>query len=133
MEPRGIRLCNPMNIRLRDGIHWVGQSPVQTDGVFVQFDDPVYGIRAGAKIILHYETLGINTLQACINRWAPPTENNTEAYVTAISNACHVAPTDVIDFKSVMPELIAAMIFHENGENPYSPEQIAAGINLAEA
>lgn len=131
MTTRGIRNNNPGNIRLRGGVNWEGQSAEQTDLSFVQFTTPEYGIRAMAKIFSHYEIVGINTIQSCINRWAPPSENNTDAYVTAVAAACHVAPTDTVSLKSILPELIPAVIFHENGENPYTPAQIAAGIALA--
>jgi hypothetical protein len=134
MPSRGIRNNNPGNIRLREGVHWEGQvdASTQTDVSFVQFIAPEYGIRAMAKIFRHYEAMGINTVQACISRWAPPSENNTEAYVNAVAAACHVEPTDVVSFAYIMPDLIAAVIFHENGMQPYTPEQIAEGIKLAE-
>lgn len=132
LTPRGIRNNNPGNIRLREGVHWVGQSTDQTDGSFVQFTDATYGIRAMARIFIHYGEIGINTIQACISRWAPPSENNTNAYVAAVSSACHVEPTATVDLKALLPDLIPAVIFHENGVQPYTPEQIAAGINLAE-
>ena len=48
---------------------------------FVQFDDPVYGIRAIARIMKSYEREGINTLAKAIDRWAPPNENNSQAYI----------------------------------------------------
>lgn len=127
---RGIRNNNPGNIRLVENVHWQGQSIDQLDGVFIQFDTPEYGIRAMAKILLHYQSVGINTIKACINRWAPPSENLTDAYVDAVAKACHLDPIDVIKLSDIMPDLIKAIIFHENGEQPYTDSQIESGINL---
>jgi len=46
-KSRGFRNKNPGNIR--KGIDWQGMRPNQTDSAFVQFIDPVYGIRAMNK------------------------------------------------------------------------------------
>jgi len=127
--PRGIRNCNPGNIRL--GQSWQGMAAMQTDPSFVQFLSPEYGIRAIAKIMLTYASNGIDTISGIINRWAPPSENDTGAYVQAVAEQCSVAPTDAVDMKSVLPGLVRAIIQHENGEQPYTDEQINAGIAMA--
>ena len=44
-QPRGIRNCNPGNIRL-SGDKWKGLRPRQTDGEFCQFTDMAHGYRA---------------------------------------------------------------------------------------
>ena len=50
---RGIRNNNPGNIR-HGGSKWQGMSETQTDDEYIQFDDPVYGIRALAKLLKNY-------------------------------------------------------------------------------
>ena len=122
---------NPGCIRIVPGVSWDGQSPTQTDGAFVQFTDPVYGIRAMARILISYSQRGINTVQAVINRWSPPNENNSIAYVTAVCASCAVEPLQRISIISMLPQLIAAIIEHENGEMIYTQEQINQGISLA--
>ena len=129
--PRGVKNNNPGNIRIAPGVHWQGQSDIQTDGAFVQFDDPLYGIRAIARIMHSYERLGIRTIHDAINRWAPPNENNSAAYVDAVCDDCHLHPYDTVSLESVLPELIAAIIKHENGIQPYTQDQIQQGIALA--
>jgi hypothetical protein len=106
-------------------------APEQTDGAFVQFTDPVYGIRAIARIMRSYEKAGICTISNAIDRWAPPVENNTDAYVNAVCTDCGVGPNQVVSFESVMSELVKAIIQHENGQQPYTDAQIAKGIALA--
>lgn len=128
---RGERNHNPGNIRLVPGVQWLGESSTQTDDAFVQFSDPIYGIRAIARIMASYERRGLNTLADAINRWAPPNENDSDAYVTDVCKQCGVEPDDVVDFKMVMPQLVKAIIRHENGEVIYTEDQINRGIALA--
>jgi hypothetical protein len=131
VTPPGIRLCNPGNIRHVPGTVWQGQSATQTDPAFVQFDDPVYGIRAIVRIMLSYEREGLTTYQKVIDRWAPPNENNSAAYVEDVCSRCLSQPSDFVDFAHDMPNLVSAIIWHENGEQPYTLEQIAQGVALA--
>lgn len=129
---RGIRNFNPGNIRRVPSVKWEGESPDQsTDSAFVVFSSPEYGIRAIARILRSYAKRGLNTIDEVINRWAPPTENNAEAYVAAVCNECGVGPDDVISLEAMMPAVIKAIIRHENGGVPYTPQQIYAGISLA--
>lgn len=132
LNTRGFLNNNPGNIRIVPGTTWEGQSPIQTDGAFVQFTDPVYGIRAIARILMSYARRGINTIQAAINRWAPPNENNSQAYVTAVCASCNLKPLQNVSLTAIMPQLIAAIILHENGEQPYTEDQINQGITLAQ-
>jgi hypothetical protein len=129
--PRGIRNNNPGNIRHSIGTVWRGQEATQTDSDFVQFVTPEYGLRAIARIITSYKRDGINTIQDAIKRWAPAVENNTIAYINNVCQQCNVKPADVVDLEAIMPTLIKAIVFHENGMQPYSEQQIQTGISLA--
>jgi hypothetical protein len=130
VTPRGVRLNNPGNIR-RDGTLWLGFADDQSDAEFVTFTAPAYGIRAIARIMKSYQRKGVTTLEEAINRWAPPVENNTSAYVSAVCKDCNIAPDKVVDFNAIMPTLVKAIIRHENGEQPYSDDLINYGISLA--
>lgn len=129
--PRGIRNNNPLNIE-RTATQWIGMAPYQADQRFITFDSPAYGIRAAARILKTYETKhGLNTVAGIINRWAPPIENDSGAYIEHVAKYLGVAPNEQIDVSARLPELIAVMTVHENGINPYSPELIAQGVALA--
>jgi len=129
--PRGIRNCNPFNIK-RDGTQWQGMSALQTDPVFVQFVSPQYGIRAGVKILQDYQKFDhIQTVAEAVTRFAPPSENDTEAYIEAVCGEVCVDPNAVVDFNTLMPGLVKAFTQHENGQQPYSDATINAGIALA--
>ena len=129
---RGERNSNPGNIRRVAGVVWDGEAADQSsDDAFVVFTDPIYGIRAIVRILQSYAREGLNTVQQIIDRWAPPNENNSVAYVNAVCTECSVEPTDMIDVQSIMPLLIKGIIQHENGEMIYSDVQIDTAIGLA--
>jgi hypothetical protein len=84
---RGWRNCNPLNIRLGD--KWQGLRYTQTDRVFCQFLTMSWGYRAAVKCLQSYFRYFKQTgkewnIQNIINRWAPPSENCTTAYVDRV-------------------------------------------------
>lgn len=127
--PRGIRNNNPGNID-RTGVRWQGMADDQsTDSRFIVFTAPEWGIRAIARVLATYRARGLMTIQQVISTWAPPKENNTAAYIAAVSRAVNYPATAPLSAAQI-PGLIAAIIQHENGQQPYSAEQIAKGIEL---
>lgn len=127
--PRGIRNHNPGNIRHGDS--WQGMAEVQTDSEYIQFTSPEWGIRAAGKLLLNYEHLyGLNTVAGIIGRWAPTVENDTGAYVTHVAERLGVGENQPLNVASVLPQLVEAIIVHENGIQPYSADTIRAGLAL---
>ena len=131
--PRGIRNNNPGNLRTSDA-HWLGKLSPSRDPDFEQFDTPEHGIRALAKVLLaYYQNHGLDTIRQIISRWAPPSENNTSAYVEQVCGQCGVSADQPIDL--TVPDMLAAVteavIFHENGTCPYTVAQIDAGVTMA--
>lgn len=132
-DPRGIRNNNPGNIR-RNGDPWQGLAERQGDVEFFTFKSSIYGIRALARTLIAYQDKhGLRNIRQILNRWAPPVENNTNAYVRAV-----VAQTgfdsdqqlDIHRFDHLKP-LLTAIIQHENGQQPYSDTQLTKGLVLA--
>ena len=85
---RGLRNNNPLNIR-RSATRWQGAREKQTDKSFVQFESMAYGYRAAWKILQsYYERFCMEgkpfTVRNIISRWAPPNENDTEAYIISV-------------------------------------------------
>ena len=131
--PRGIRNNNPGDIR-HSKVRWVGEADDQPDPDFVSFCAPEYGIRAICKILLSYQSDDrCRTLRQLISRWAPPSENDTDAYVAAVSRACGRAPDEPAGVRqaAVMTPLVEAIIRQETGEQPYPPALIAEALTLA--
>lgn len=131
MTPRGIRNNNPGNIRRTD-INWRGEL-VGGDPAFETFDTPEHGIRALAKVLQSYQRkYKINTIRKAIARYAPTSENDTEAYVTSVSKHSGVdadARIDFHDLQYLLP-IVKAIILHENGRQPYSTALIRRALEM---
>lgn len=132
-QPRGIRNHNPGNIRISND-KWQGLAPVQTDGAFFQFTDATYGIRALARLLINYQDkYNLRTITQIINRWAPPSENNTQAYIDQVEKHTGFNAYDFLDMHKYehLEPLVRAIILHENGTQPYTDSQITKGLVLA--
>lgn len=128
--PRGIRNHNPGNIR--HGDKWLGLAPAQDDPAFCSFVSPEHGIRAMAVILLNYQRKhGLETVREIISRWAPPCENDTEAYAAHVARVLGVDADARITVADRLPEIIPAIIRHENGRQPYDHATIQRGIVMA--
>lgn len=128
--PRGVKNNNPGNIRHSD-TKWQGMATDQNDPAFVTFSSPEWGIRAMTKILETYQWDGLTTVAQAIDRWAPPSENDTSAYIDAVCAEANCKPNDPVRFTDIMPQLVKAIIQHENGEQPYTDAQIDQGIAMA--
>ncbi|MEQ3528725.1 virion protein [Pseudoalteromonas sp. XMcav11-Q] len=121
---RGIRNNNPLNIEA--GENWVGLAG--TDGRFAIFETAEHGIRAAARILRTYAfKYGIANIEGIISRWAPPVENDTANYIAFVSNKVGVDSKKPLSPEEY-PKVIEAMITMENGQQPYSAEQIQRGF-----
>jgi hypothetical protein len=132
--PRGVRNKNPGNID-RNATKWQGMAPDQgSDSRFVVFTSAEWGIRALAKTLMTYQSVhGLKTIKGIINRWAPPSENDTGAYVQHVAELCGVKATETIDVDTVaiMLPLVKAIIAHENGGYAYPESVVMEGIRRA--
>ena len=129
--PRGIRNKNPGNIKL--GTDWDGLAAEQTDPTFCIFDEAVMGIRALMRILLTYRfTHNKKNIDSIIRRWAPPSENDTDAYIVFVSKKMGIEPMEIIDnsIEAYLP-LVKAIIQMENGMQPYDDELIVEGMYKA--
>lgn len=130
---RGIRVNNPLNIRISDA-NWIGKIKPSSDVSFEQFDTPEHGIRAGAKIIINYSRHdNIKNINGIIQRWAPSIENDTVGYVGDVCRRCGCGPFEPFDVLNPdrLVDLIAAMIRHECGLQPYAISIIRDGVDMA--
>jgi hypothetical protein len=118
--PRGIRNRNPGNIvvsgwtQRQDG--YTGPEP---EGRFATFKTMEHGLAALMKLLVVYrESHGLTTVRGIIDRWAPPTENNTSAYVLAVSRALFVDPDETLpDAADTYVALAHAIAAHECGRD----------------
>ena len=129
---RGIRNNNPGNIRLTD-TQWRGEVAVslKNDTEFEEFISPLFGVRAMARILKTGARAGRDTVREIITRWAPPSENDTAAYIKSVSRRAGLAPDEPINFDEKLPDLLDAIIVHENGINPYADQLLFEAIAAA--
>lgn len=131
--PRGIRNNNPLNIRENQRIDfdWEGELPIEVDDAFEEFVSPEYGFRAAARILKSYSNRGVRTLEGIISRWAPAGDNNdVESYIASVQRNTGIDRYAVVG-KAQYVDLMAAMTLHENGQQPYTRDVIARGVELA--
>ena len=132
-QPRGIRNNNPGNIRW--GENWLGlkQDGKEQDPSFCVFISAVYGIRALARLLQNYQRIhGLDTPRKIISRYAPPNENQTQAYIQSVAAQLGITPDGKVDLTEIgtLTVFVKAIIRHENGMQPYSNETIQKGIAL---
>lgn len=129
---RGIRNNNPGNLEYSKTNPWVGQTG--DDGRFAKFETPEHGIRALGRNLLSYQRQGVDTVGEIINRWAPEKDgNNTAAYIKAVCERLGVSADQPLDASNpdTLRALCAAIIHHENGNQPYSDQQLSTGVSAA--
>lgn len=120
--PRGLRNNNPGNIRALPSVKWQGQDDVDDDG-FVIFKTSFCGLRAMAEVLHHYVVNDdTTTVSEIINRYAPPEENNTKAYIDAVCSVGGCRGDTIIDLPVDAGYLMFSMISVENGRCPWTPD-----------
>lgn len=120
MLPLGLRNANPGNLRVGP-IAWQGQ--IGENKGFVVFDTLRNGLRALARLLLIYQDrYGINTVRKTIERWAPSSENDTEAYIAAACAVLECKPDDRFNFSDAnfLFWMITAIGSHENGAKAFA-------------
>ena len=147
MTPRGIRNNNPGNIDMNPANQWQGLIDNPEEPRFCTFKDPTWGIRALAVTLTTYfdkrkaeDGSSLDTIEKLIGRWAPPSENDTPAYISSVAKAVGVTPNMVIDMHdyTILRPFVEAVVRHENGAGPiktantwYSTDIIDEGLRRA--
>lgn len=114
-------LNNPLNIR-----------PAGMATGFMRYASSAEGIRAAAALLLRYEDkYGRDTIEKIVSRWAPPSENDTAAYIRDVANRTKFSATQHLDLhnKEVLAKLVSAMAKHENRKNDIPPKVIISVLN----
>ncbi|UOG71912.1 lytic transglycosylase [Serratia marcescens] len=131
-EPRGIRNNNPGNL------NYVGQNGATLEEHatprFARFNSAFEGFAALGKQIKAYyngtsKAAGYQKLQSVediISRFAPASENNTQAYINKLSKMLGVGRGDSLNIQDpkVLATLMNGITQIENGKNPYAPEMV---------
>lgn len=131
MKPRGLRNCNPGNIR-KGSVVYQGEVVPSKDDAFRQFTTMAYGYRAMFVLLHTYQRkYGLNTIASIISRYAPAVENHTVAYIKSVAEWSGVPATSHITTTNgnVMMPIVSAMSRVENGE-PADMREVEQGWKL---
>ncbi len=124
--PRGLRNNNPGNIRRNSDV-FQGEK-TSSDKEFKQFKSMAYGYRAIFNILSnYYRNYKLDTIRKIIGRWAPENENNTNAYIKAVSDYAGIPADDPINinYRELMIRIVAGMSKVENGREADMSDVIA--------
>ena len=134
--PRGLRNNNPLNIR-RSGDKWQGLKVLQEDKAFFQFSEMKWGWRAAFRLLCHtyYGKYKLRTIRDIITRWAPPKENNTEAYIRRVTDRIGIGPDRELGDPQTHPTqwmmIGIAMAIVENGTTNLDYLSMLKGYEMA--
>jgi len=116
--PLGLRNNNPGNLRpLPGGQTWVGEISPDLVNNFSRFKDVAWGLRAMITDITGDIVLdGKNTIRKLVTAYAPPSENNTQAYINRVSQAMGVSPDAILQpTRDTLERLVRAKLNVELG------------------
>ena len=128
VDTLAVRNNNPLNIKAIK-TPWKGQIGTDRHGHAV-FDDPAYGIRAAANVLINYYLRhGLDTLNGVVGRFCT---GNREQYVAYLSRRLGLRPDESFNILDRLPELLQAMARFESGKEwdrslflPYSLISVA--------
>lgn len=137
--PRGIRDNNPGNIEYGDFARSEGSTGREEQGRFATFSTGDEGLKALADLLGRYGSQGNDTVRGILSKYSPAGENgsaNTNAYIANVARSLGVSDTAHLNLSdpSIKAGLMNAIIRQENGQNPYSSDQVAraAGVSIGD-
>lgn len=104
---------NPLNVRWSEKNKWLGQ--IGRYKGFCKFSNEFWGIRAAAVILINYMKRGKYTIRDMITTYAPPNENNTEAYVKQVAKHCYLKPEEGLHYDLEFHDMLVEMYMIESG------------------
>lgn len=118
---RGMRNNNPGN--LRSGVGQVGTD----SGGYAVFPSREAGYNAAARQLVGYHNAGLDTINAIVSKWAPSSENDTQAYIASVVQSMNRKGFNVGAFSrlnlkdsALLKALLDSMINHEVGSGAES-------------
>jgi len=125
--PRGIMNNNPGNL------NFAGQKGAHSSGRYAAFGSMKEGVAALVRQIGLYIHRGKDTIRKIITTYAPPGENNTAAYIRAVSQFMGVSPDQPLSMGNAkqIEALVRAISIHENGGKYLSDDTVNAGYQMA--
>lgn len=146
-QVRAVRCNNPGNIERAGGNKWQGLMPLsemtdeqRNEQRFCVFKSPKWGFRALERTLITYQDKRraddgsiIDTVTDIILRWAPPKENDTEAYIKSVCKQTGFTRNQTLDLHTYADSapLVKAIAVHECGGWFFSQDDLDSGLRLA--
>jgi len=123
-----IHESNPGNIRYNPNFSGV----IGEKSGFCVFKNEGYGYKAIYSILSTYlNRYGLNTISKMGDRYAPPSENNTNTWVNVVSQVSGIGPNQIVT-SSDFYRIIAGIVRIENGIR-ISPLEVQDKIKNADS
>lgn len=100
---------------------------------FAKFGSTAEGVSALARQLQRYGERGLDTVSKIINKYAPSSENNTQAYIDALSKRLGVTGDQKLDLNDpgTLSNLIKGISRHESGKDYLSDSDVMSGLSMA--
>ena len=132
---RAERNNNPGNLEYSPNNDWVGKlsRDKSIEKRFERFQTAAHGVRALAVLLQNYGKSGINSIEGIVSKFAPKNENNTQAYIAALSKRLGVGGSDQLDLSdsNTLAQLVRGISTHEAGSNYLSDQDVMSGLQMA--
>ena len=130
VQSRAQRNNNPGNLEFRGQL---GAVPENGSGRFAKFGSAAEGVSALVKQLQRYGGRGLDTLNEIVNKYAPSNENDTGAYIAALSKRLGVGADQKLDLNNpdTLTGLVKGISRHEAGNEFLSDKDVMSGLNLA--
>ena len=127
---RAERNNNPGNLEFR------GQSgavPEAGSGRFAKFETAADGVSALVGQLRRYGAQGRDTISKIIAKYAPASENDTQAYIAALSKRMSVGADQALNLNDAgtLSGLVKGISRHESGSDFLSDQDVMTGIQRA--
>jgi len=128
---RAERNNNPGNL------NFAGQSGATledgSNARFAKFGTTAEGVSALAKQLQRYGERGLDTVSKIINKYAPSSENDTQAYIDALAKRLGVSGDQQLDLSdsNTLTGLIKGIARHEAGSDYLSDSDVMTGLSMA--
>lgn len=127
-DTRGMRNNNPGNIEY--GAFARSMGATGTDGRFAIFPTMGTGQAAALSLLERYYDNKLDTVSKIINRWAPPSENDSGAYARTVASRVGVDPNEKLS-RAQLASVRDAIFNYENGSGSSEPSARRPGSGSA--
>lgn len=127
---RAERNNNPGNLEFRGQ---PGAEREEGEGRFAKFQSASDGVAALVRQLQRYGSRGLDSIKKIVEKYAPASENDTQAYIAALTKRLGVSENQILDLNNAdtLSGLVKGISKHESGRDFLSEEDILTGLKSA--